>query len=80
MDTTKLAEKLVRLHNTAQRLKSRAEIETEFRNLQIVINGIVWLYGRQRLPADPLAGKHVVNERGIFDYGHAPHQHVDNSF
>jgi hypothetical protein len=37
-----LEEKLKRLGDTAQRLKTRGQIEKEFRNLRIVIRGIVW--------------------------------------
>ncbi len=53
LESPKLAEKLVRLHNTARRLKKRTEIEAEFRNLKIIIRGIVWQ------PTDPVA---VIND------------------
>ena len=38
----RLEEKLVRLHDTAYRLRTRAKVEEEFRGLKIVITGIVW--------------------------------------
>ncbi len=41
-----LEERLVRLRATARRLAERAEIEREFRNLRISIQGIVWKQGK----------------------------------
>jgi hypothetical protein len=38
----RLEERLVRLHDTAYRLRTRAKVEEEFRGLKIVITGIVW--------------------------------------
>jgi hypothetical protein len=37
-----LTEKLSRAHETARRMKERAEIEKEFRDLQIKIGGVAW--------------------------------------
>jgi hypothetical protein len=37
-----LSEKLSRAHETASRMKERAEIEKEFRGLQIKIGGVAW--------------------------------------
>ena len=59
LDRPRLKERLTRLKKTAERLDRRAKIEKEFRELKIVIQGIVW---------EPIRPVALINE-GIVQEG-----------